>query len=364
MASFSTARCFLRLFSRARIRFVLAAWVVVFVVVGVVVPVRLYTHEDPLLLEPQGPASWPIGIVADMDTASRSKAAEFAWESVFKTGVLSRDVSGAYSIRWVKDIPLSTKLGESNRAMELSELIVFNGHLYACDDRTGIVFEILRMGSAIPRWILVDGDGMTTDKGFKCEWATIKDGRLLLGSIGKEFTDAKTGEIRNENPLYVKIIDDSGRVSHVLWKSVYQRLRQATGTTHPGYMIHEAVNWSPVLRRWAFLPRRASNQSYNDELDEMRGTNLLILADERFAQIEVRHMQPDPLPDPTHGFSSFKFVPDAPMHMVALKTREFRGEAASYITVLTTKGKVLLNETYIDDIKFEGIEFLPQGFLA
>jgi hypothetical protein len=28
----------------------------------------------------------------------------------------------------------------------------------------------------------------STDKGMKLEWATVKDGRLVLGSFGKEYT--------------------------------------------------------------------------------------------------------------------------------------------------------------------------------
>lgn len=46
----------------------------------------------------------------------------------------------------------------------------------------------------IARWVLVDGDGTTTQKGFKCEWITVKDGNLWVGSIGKEWTTRK-GEV-------------------------------------------------------------------------------------------------------------------------------------------------------------------------
>lgn len=42
--------------------------------------------------------------------------------------------------------------------MELSELVVFNGHLYSVDDRTGVVYRI-EGSRAIPWVILPDGDG-------------------------------------------------------------------------------------------------------------------------------------------------------------------------------------------------------------
>ena len=37
-----------------------------------------------------------------------------------------------------------------------------------------------------------------------------------------------------------------------------------------------------------FLPRRASNEKYDDVADERRGTNILIRADETFSNFKVR----------------------------------------------------------------------------
>lgn len=47
--------------------------------------------------------------------------------------------------------------------MELSELVVFNGHLYTVDDHTGVVYRI-EDNKAVPWVILPDGDG-TVSKG-------------------------------------------------------------------------------------------------------------------------------------------------------------------------------------------------------
>ncbi len=73
---------------------------------------------------------------------------------------------------------LTTKLSEDGRAMELSELVYFNHKLLCVDDRTGVVFSI-ENGKAIPQYILMDGNGQT-NKGFKSEWATVKDGLLCI----------------------------------------------------------------------------------------------------------------------------------------------------------------------------------------
>ena len=47
----------------------------------------------------------------------------------------------------------------SGRGMELSELLVFNGHLYTIDDRTGIVYQIKDENRIFPWVVLSDGDG-------------------------------------------------------------------------------------------------------------------------------------------------------------------------------------------------------------
>lgn len=52
--------------------------------------------------------------------------------------------------------------------IELSELVVFNGKLYSCDDRTGIVYELMNLDGddviPVPWVILADGNG-TVPKG-------------------------------------------------------------------------------------------------------------------------------------------------------------------------------------------------------
>ena len=65
---------------------------------------------------------------------------------------------------------------------------------------------------------------------------------------------------------------------------------------------------------------------------------------------------------PSHGFSSFKFIPDTDdTWIVALKSEEdsAANRTNSYITVFSIDGKVALAETPLDGhMKFEGIEFV------
>lgn len=69
------------------------------------------------------------------------------------------------------------------------------------------------------RYIIPEGDG-NNDKGMKLEWATVKDGSLLVGSMGKEYTNSE-GEIVNTNNLWVDFIDERGEVTHEDWTEYY-----------------------------------------------------------------------------------------------------------------------------------------------
>jgi len=237
--------------------------------------------------------------------------------------------------------------------MELSELIVFNGKLYALDDRTGIIYEII--GNRVVPWVvLADGNGQVS-KGFKAEWATVKDQTLYVGGLGKEFTNNK-GDILNYDPQWIKTVSVTGEVQHTNWREKYLALRESIGIKYPGYMIHESCAWSSIHKKWFFLPRRSSKLSYRDDTDELMGTNLLITSDNVFKNVQVSHIGEV---IPSHGFSSFKFLPGSDDGViVAIKSEEVKGATASYITAFTVQGKILLPETKIADVKYEGFEFV------
>ena len=121
-------------------------------------------------------------------------------------------------------------------------------------------------------------------------------------------------------------------------------------------MIHEAVTWSDVHQQWFFLPRRASKETYEEVADERRAANILLRASDDFSQIITSKMGRH---HPTHGFSSFKFIPQTSDQLiVALKSEEDAGRIATYFSVFDITGKVLLDEVKIGDHKFEGIEFI------
>lgn len=220
--------------------------------------------------------------------------------------------------------------------------------------------------------------------GFKAEWMAVKDQHLYVGGLGKEWTTTE-GEFVNNNPSWVKVLGFRGDVQHEDWVPIYKSLKAAAGLEPPGedvhllspslppfsflfvfnralcpsatgYLIHESAAWSDVLQRWFFLPRRASKERYEEMADERRGTNLALSCSADFRDILVSRVGPL---NPTHGFSSFKFVPNTDDQIVvALKSEEDGERVATYITAFTLKGRILMPETLIGDVKYEGLEFI------
>ncbi|KAK4026327.1 soluble calcium-activated nucleotidase 1 [Daphnia magna] len=299
---------------------------------------------------------YKIAIISDLDTNSKKND---EWISYLKTGSLFVDVeNNKVSLEWDKDelVTLKTSLAQGGRGMELSELVVFNGALLGFDDRTGTIYQIdIASKFAFPWVLLVDGHGRVA-KGFKSEWATVKDQTLYVGGLGKAWT-TPTGELVNYHPQYIKKISPTGEVSHIDWHTRYEKLAKTVDISFPGYIIHESVSWSSVHKRWFFLPRRESKDRYDEKLDESRGTNLMLTADEEFSDIKAKRIGDI---SPTHGFSSFKFVPNTHDKLiVALKSEENQGKTASFIMAFDIDGQILLPETKIDgDFKYEGIEFI------
>ncbi|OQS05870.1 soluble calcium-activated nucleotidase [Thraustotheca clavata] len=197
------------------------------------------------------------------------------------------------------------------------------------------------------------------DAGQKHEWATVKNGELYVGSIGKEFTS--DGEIVHENNMWVAIVGLNGAVRHQNWSSYYAKIRTKLGCSYPGYVIHEAIEWSAIHNKWFVLPRRVSTEPYDDMADEKRGSNIMLIASEDFEDIQVVYIG-DSIIAKERGFSSFKFIPGT-KDMVILALKSMENEALSlqgaYVTVFDVTGKILMPETPLPgQYKFEGLAFL------
>ncbi|CAI5724425.1 unnamed protein product [Hyaloperonospora brassicae] len=329
-------------------------------------------HSSTLAL-PTKPDSFGIVLVADLDQQSKdggSKKPQFmsyilhATLKVTPSSSSSYEKRDTYAVSFGDETKFTTSLNEGGRGFELSELAWFNGKLLAFDDRTGVVFRLQHFEGvskakplqAIPEHIVMEGDGVA-GKGQKHEWATVKDDELYMGSVGKEFTDNR-GNIVGDSNMWVAVMDRAGDVRHEDWTANFAAVRTAMGCDWPGYVVHEAIEWSPARRQWFILPRRVSTQMYNSKEDEKRGSNKVVIASEDFSSIQVREVG---RVTPLRGFSSFKFVPRSDDSViVAVKSVEVEDEQrqTSFITVFDLEGNVLLDETEIPGAKkYEGVAF-------
>lgn len=318
----------------------------------------VYPLSLPVIDKLHGTITYKLLAIADLDTNSKLIKSDTKYSSYLLRGslTLSEDHKHAEINFDSNAKEIQSQYSYGDRGMELSELVVFNGKLFTCDDRTGIVYEVdLNKNQAIPWVILPDGDGLN-GKGFKCEWMTVKDKQLYVGGLGKEWTTTR-GVLVNDNPQWIKIVGQLGDVTHVNWTSTYNKIREKLGYSFPGYMIFESCCWDDLSERWYWLPRRASNQSYDEELDEKRATNLLISADERLnviSSLRVGNVVP------TRGYSSFKFVPNTNNQLIiALKSEEESGRTRSFVNLFDIYGNILLDDILLSDhLKYEGIEFI------
>lgn len=171
------------------------------------------------------------------------------------------------------------------------------------------------------------------------------------------------------NNLWVSILSPRGELRRLDWADKYTFVREQLGAAAPGYCIHEAILWSKHMKKWIFVPRRISATKYDENEDEKKGSNKLVIVDEKFTTAEVVEIKMKEV-DPLHGFSTISFVPGSKdRHILAVRTVEedcvggveqVCKQRSYFIVFHVETGEVLLEETKYpeDGMKFEGIEFV------
>lgn len=324
---------------------------------------------------PPAGTRFALAMIADQDHASK---VEGGWESKLAIGALiynGANGEASYSIELSDEHTVVTKHGDkSGRGAEYSALEVFGGELLTFDDRTGNVDRLVPAGGGfdlerlegndgeggVAPLVLRMGDG-SKDKPLKCEWATAKSGKLVVGSTGKERTD-DDGNVVHCGEMWLKVLEPgTWKVTHVDATAAYAGLRAPAAANCPhgaGYMIHESARWSDVHARWFFLPRKLSRQPYDEVVDARKCVNLMLASAEPIA--------PDGsgvLLAPYLGFlelrgcSDFLFVPGTrDCHLFVLRTEEsLDGLISTYASVIDLEANVLMAETRVGaERKFEG----------
>ena len=204
------------------------------------------------------------------------------------------------------------------------------------------------------------GDGSRPGKGLKCEWATLRDGALVVGSTGKERTDDE-GNIVHEGEMWCKAINpETLAVTSVDARPLYNALRaKAKCPQGKGYMIHESGRWSDVHLRWFFMPRKLSREPYDEVRDASKCVSLLLAAkgDGAEATCIARSLEPALSFLPLRGASDFFFIPNTnDTHLFITRTEETLDNAVTtFASVIDLAGNVLMAEQEIArGCKFEG----------
>ena len=310
-------------------------------------------------IDEEGNIHMRLALISDPDT--KSKLEENTWVSKLQFAELILDSEWKTANLLLKEkCDIRNQYAYKGRGSEFSELIAFNGDLYTVDDRTGIIYRFIAKcpdPELIPWVILSDGPG-NMNKGFKAEWLAVKDDVMFVGGMGKPFSDPMTGQVINNDPMYVKAISHTGQVQHLDWRQNYRNMLNSLSLAPSGYLLHEAAAWSQHHKQWFFLPRRESSEMYNEVVDEEKGTNVVIRTSSTFSNVKYSRLPAAPIKK--RGFSSFKFVPHTnDLIIIGIKTKEFKGEVASYATVFKTNMDLLMEEIEISPTdKFEGVEFV------
>ncbi|WNK19064.1 hypothetical protein P1P91_09240 [Halomonas piscis] len=300
---------------------------------------------------------YTLAIITDEDHASQIELedGQIAWQSTLRYDRLYRDLDPASGrVRYrMAEIPreeggehqLISLIAESGRGAEFSELVLFGERLITFDDRTGLVCEIRHKNQLVPRHILMTGSGDEKFKGFKSEWATLKDDRMVVGSHGK-----------NAQEAWIKLLDRQYTLESVDWQRHYQRIREALGVGEQGYVTHEAAEWHPYRRCWIFFPRKISATPFVEDVDEReRGGNTLVMANADFSEMETLEIGERV---PERGVSSFKLVPGRTDECIGLKSVEIGDHTETWLFCFDLDGNVLQEDTFIGHYKCEGVEIL------
>ena len=343
------------------------------------------------VVPPEEGATFNLALIADQDEASKGEdGGEKFWLSKLAFGKLVYS-GGGYSLALDSEATLKSMRGDkSGRGAEYSALEVFDGKLMTMDDRTGNVDVVVKCPEGSDEQYVMEplvnssgkpvalylGDG-SKEKGLKCEWTTLKDGKLIVGSTGKPRTDDDSVVVHH-GEMWLKTIDpETYTVTNVEGVAAFNGLclaaqvpgAPAVGGQSIGFMVHESGRWSDVHGRWFFAPRKVSREPYDEASEGYKCVNLMIAAP--LGELPLGGPAPEAegpygascLIQPYLGFlpmrgcSDFMFVPGThDCHLLVLRTEEsVDGVISSFAAVMDLEGAVLMAEQKLtDDRKFEG----------
>lgn len=103
---------------------------------------------------PNGSVEYFFAIISDLDHNSKVLDKKYTWQSFLHQGKIIIDVNCLNAqVIWSQNRQqLQSQISAGDRAMELSDLVYYNGKILSIDDRTGIIYQIVDFKHVIP-WV-------------------------------------------------------------------------------------------------------------------------------------------------------------------------------------------------------------------
>jgi len=381
----------------------------------------IFKHEDPDMHRYLTPPSlkFKIGIVAEKIKDSNKDEDTGTFKSYIREGHLyiqknkTNPETPNITLEWEDEekgtFTLESGINFGGKGFELATLNVFNGKLYACDDETGVVYELKKIEDeddenksgeskdtekekekpktssgrrdqkqrneqlddepkkdeeekyhyVAQPWIILSKEN--SNEGFKCKWGVVRNNQLWIGSTGslvpKNKTDEESTETSKERQI-VKQIDPTGEVTDVDFSKHYEKLAEAYEVNlRQGHVVHEAAAWSDLLNKWIWAPKRVTKDKRDNETWNKISTNEVELSDDKFEDVTTTKF--GNLTE-TVGFKGLRFIPGTQDRFVlALKAgTDEEGNYISTLAVYDLKGTEIMPETKVADGTYSAVEFL------
>lgn len=261
------------------------------------------------------------------------------------------------SYRFVKIVANNLKINGD----EFSDLVMYNGKLLTCCDKTGIVFSIdvnravnvegfcNRFIRAKPEYIICKEDGNPMKLEWMCTFKNNNAQHLLMGGHG----------LRDDSMMF--LMNEESNCIKTLYKYLfYQNIKKILGVKNTGYVTHEAIVFSDAGDTIIIAPRKISKLfPYTAEVDAVNGCGKVIIVPKKMMNDEedgelIQEIiledfiskNEDDAVSYEWGFSSIQQL--GSNHLIGIQTIEKGSCIRSRIVLFDMNGKMLGNNRNAD----------------
>lgn len=306
-------------------------------------------------------------LIADNDISINKNDESNSYEFKSYLKFMNLDIQNdKYDIIDDNTVEIVTGYNYFGKGAQFSEIITINNNIYTFCDKTGIMFEIFENGkdiyTVVPKHVLTSGKNNYNP--LKIEWCFKINSFLIIGSHGTVINN-------NIDRQTLCLMDfNKSNISYKTCPNFYEIIKENFNITANGYIIHECMLYDQINSYLYILPRKISENEFDDNIDPTLGNNKFLRCKIEFnnnsleigTEVDIKTVNSTnkSVLELITGFSSAKFVPDTNnTQIMAVKTREFDNKMESYLQIFTTDGEILYELNKLPGgNKYEGIEFI------